>query len=29
MTGNMQIEIPPESALTFQLCVPLTLPPRQ
>jgi len=27
MTGNKQIEIPAESALTFQLSAPLTLPP--
>jgi hypothetical protein len=27
MTGNQQIEIPAESALTFQLSAPLTLPP--
>jgi len=27
MTGNKQIEIPAESALTFQLSQPLTLPP--
>jgi hypothetical protein len=27
MTGNSQIEIPPESALSFQLSAPLTLPP--
>lgn len=29
MTGNSQIEIPSESALTFQLSAPLTLPPGQ
>ena len=28
-TGNKQIEIPAESALTFQLSAPLTLPPNQ
>jgi BON domain len=27
MTGNQQIELPVESALTFQLSTPLTLPP--
>ena len=27
MTGNTQVEIPAESALTFQLSAPLTLPP--
>jgi hypothetical protein len=27
MTGNQQIEIPAESALTFRLSAPLTLPP--
>jgi hypothetical protein len=29
MTGNKQIEIPAESALSFELAVPLTLPPGQ
>jgi hypothetical protein len=29
MTGNKQVEIPAESALTFQLSAPLTLPPGQ
>jgi hypothetical protein len=29
MTGNTQVEIPAESALTFQLSAPLTLPPGQ
>ena len=29
MTGNKQIEIPAESALSFQLSAPLTLPPGQ
>lgn len=29
LTGNTQIEIPAESALTFQLSAPLTLPPSQ
>jgi BON domain len=29
MTGNKQIEIPAESALSFQLSAPLTLPPDQ
>jgi hypothetical protein len=29
MTGNKQIEIPAESALTFQLSAPLTLSPRE
>jgi hypothetical protein len=29
MTGNQQIEIPIESALTFQLSAPLTLPPAK
>lgn len=28
-TGNKQVEIPAESALTFQLSAPLTLPPGQ
>ena len=28
MTGNKQIEIPAESALTFTLSKSLTLPPR-
>jgi hypothetical protein len=28
-TGNKQIEIPAESALTFQLSAPLTLPPSE
>jgi hypothetical protein len=29
MSGNKQVEIPAESALTFQLSAPLTLPPGQ
>jgi hypothetical protein len=29
MTGNKQIEIPAESALSFQLSAPLTLPPSE
>jgi len=29
ITGNTQVEIPAESALTFQLTAPLTLPPGQ
>ena len=29
MTGNKQIELPAESALSFQLSAPLTLPPGQ
>jgi len=29
LTGNKQVEIPAESALTFQLSAPLTLPPGQ
>lgn len=29
MTGNKQIEFPAESALTFQLSAPLTLPPSE
>jgi hypothetical protein len=29
MTGNSQIEIPAESALSFQLSAPLTLPPSE
>src|SRR5215467_13791864 len=28
MTGNQQIEIPPESVLNFTLSAPLTIPPR-
>ena len=27
MTGNKQIEIPAESALSFTLAAPLTIPP--
>jgi len=28
-TGNKQVEIPAESALSFTLTAPLTLPPRE
>jgi len=28
LTGNKQIEIPAESALSFTLAAPLTLPPQ-
>jgi hypothetical protein len=29
ITGNKQLEIPAESALSFQLSAPLTFPPGQ